>query len=676
MFGPIRPLPLVSSLVLAGALAAPEALAQCTTRDDATAVRKSIKLATKCNNRTFRSGPAITCKQSAPPACAGTLVADAVALAYGPNDPPAAAVDRRTTRIQFTCQKKIGKAVSTYVAKKLRYLVDGVPEADAEARARRTLDRVPEKCLVSVVQDPSGIVLPAVGPQCAAAVPPPGGTVDSTALRDCLGTLLQVWVARFGPNPQPLRPNIVFILTDDQRWDTTDGTHSPSGAFIMPRTRAELADRGIEFPEAFMTTPVCCPSRASILAGQYAHRTGVYKNGGNNGGADDFQDMQSIAVWLADAGYRTSLVGKYLNGYNQLWDPNTEPPYVPAGWTDWYGMRNVAFYNYSIVEPDGAGGYTLVPYGNAPEDYSTDVLREKAKGFISDAVADGQPFFLYLSFKAPHLPQTPAPRHEGSFQHFPPWRPPSYNEPDVSDKPTWLQNTPPMTPAQQADLDQVRIDQLEMLQAVDEAIGGSTTHGIVGVLEHLRNLGVEDDTIVVFFSDNGWHWGEHRTRAKLKPYEESIRSPMMVRYKKLIPLPRTDDRMALNIDLAPTFAELAGAGVPIIQDGESLVRVLDGTAPTWRTDFLTEGWPANRVWASVRDTQWKYVELPVTPGDPNTAFELELYDLQADPYEETSLHADPQHAVRMADMATRLRQIRPNWPVDSDPNGPDPEEED
>lgn len=675
MTAPARTLRLLPvALVLAAAAATPAA-AQCTTRDDANAVRKSINLATKCNNRILRSGPGITCKESVPPACAGSLVADAVALGYGPNDPPAAAVDRRASRTQLACQKKVGKAVATYVGKKLRSLVDGVAEADADLRARRQLDRLPEKCLVAVLQDASGVVLPAVGPQCAAALPPPSGTADSTALRDCLHTLLQVWVARVGPDPQPLRPNIVFILTDDQRWDTTDGTHSPSGAFVMPRTRGELADRGIEFAQAFMTTPVCCPSRSSILAGQYAHRTGVYKNSGANGGADDFQDAESIAVWLADAGYRTSLVGKYLNGYNQLWNPNTDPPYVPPGWTDWYGMRNVAFFNYSIVEPDGAGGYALVSYGNAPEDYSTDVLREKAKAFISDAVADGQPFFLYLSFKAPHLPQTPAPRHEGTLQHLPPWRPPSYNEPDVTDKPTWLQNTPPLTPAEQADLDQIRIDQLEMLQSVDEAIGGSTTYGIVGVLEHLRALGVEDDTLVVFFSDNGWHWGEHRTQAKLKPYEESIRSPMLVRYKRLAPLPRPDDRLVLNIDLAPTFAELAGAGVPIAQDGESLVRVLDGTAPAWRSDFLTEGWPANRVWASVRDAQWKYVELPVTPGDPDTLFELELYDLLADPYEEQSLHADPQHAARMAAMATRLRQIRPHWPVDSDPNGPDPEEE-
>jgi arylsulfatase A-like enzyme len=660
-------------VLLMGTLISPQrAQAGCTTRADAAALKKSLTLAVRCNNRILRSGPGVTCKQSPAPACAGTLATDAAALAYGPNNPPTAAVDRKAVRLQLTCQKRVGKGVTSYVGRKLRYLIDG--GANADARARRQLDKIPDRCLVSVLQDVGGVVLPAVGPQCAPALPAPEGTVDATALRDCLHTLLQVWVDRWGPNPQPLRPNIVFILTDDQRWDTTDGTHSPSGAFIMPRTRAELAERGLELPQAFLTTPLCCPSRASILSGQYAHRTGVYKNGGNNGGADDFADAQSIAVWLRDAGYRTSLVGKYLNGYAALWD-DTDPPYVPPGWTHWYGMENVAFYNYTIVEPDALGGYHEVFYGNTPADYSTDVLREKAKGFISNAVSAGDPFFLYLSFKAPHLPQIPAPRHEGMFQNLPPWRPPSYNEPDVSDKPTWMQNTPQLTPAQQADLDQVRIDQLEMLQAVDEAIGGSTTYGITGVLEHIRNLGVEDDTIVVFFADNGWHWGEHRTRAKNKPYEESIRSPMMVRYPKLVPLPRVDQKMALNIDFAPTFAELGGAGVPIFEDGVSLIGLFDGTAPTWRTDFLTEGWPNAFPWATVREAQWKYTEIPVTPGDPMTTFELELYDLVNDPYELTSLHADPGQAARIATMAARLRQLRQNWPVDSDPNGPDPSED-
>jgi choline-sulfatase len=149
---------------------------------------------------------------------------------------------------------------------------------------------------------------------------------------------------------------------------------------------------------------------------------------------------------------------------------------------------------------------------------------------------------------------------------------------------------------------------------------------------------------------------------------------MFVYYPQLAPLPRKEARFALNIDLAATFAELAGAGVPITQDGASLLRVVDGTQPTWRTDFLTEGWPGH-PWATVREAQWKYTETPVTPGDPSTTFELELYDLVSDPYELTNVASDPQHAARIAQMAMRLRELRQNWPVDSDPNGPDPAED-
>ncbi len=255
---------------------------------------------------------------------------------------------------------------------------------------------------------------------------------------------------------------------------------------------------------------------------------------------------------------------------------------MPPGWTEWRGLQKVSYFDYIMIEPDGVGGYHAVQYGSAESDYLTDVMREKAKTFISNAVAAGDPFFLYLAFKAPHLPQIAAPRHEGMFQGITPWRPPSWNEADVSDKPTWVQNTPLMTPSDIADLDQIRVDQLEMLQAVDEAIGGSTAYGITGIMEHLRNLGIADDTMVVFFSDNGWQWGEHRMRAKNKPYEESIRSPMFVYYPKLAPLPRRESRFALNIDLAPTFAELAGAGVPIFEDGASLLRVIEGAVEIHR----------------------------------------------------------------------------------------------
>ena len=650
------------------------AAAQCTDRRDADILKKSIRQAARCNDKMLRKGPAASCNQTPPPVCAGTIATDAVALAYGRNNPPIAAADRSALRAQLSCQKQLGRAVRRFVGARLSSLITGRPSdpAEADAKASRSLDKILTKCAVTV-GDFGDVVLPSVGPQCAAALGAPGNAVDAAKLRDCLHTLLDVWVHRYGPQPQPLRPNIIFILTDDQRWDTLGPVHSPVGGPIMPRTLAELADQGVEFTDAFMTTPLCCPSRASILTGQYAHRTGVYKNSGNNGGADDFQEGASIGTWLQSAGYRTSLMGKYLNGYNQLWSAG-QPPHVPPGWTEWRGMKNVAYFNYRMVEPDGLGGYTENAYGSADSDYSTDVLREKAKTFISDSVALGQPFFLYLAFKAPHLPQIPAPRHDLMFQSLSPWRPPSYNESDVSDKPLWVQNTALLDPTAQADLDQVRIDQLEMVQAVDEAIGGSTTYGIVGIMQHLRNLGIAEDTMVIFFADNGWQWGEHRMRAKNKPYEESIRAPMFVYYPKLAPLPRKEPRFALNIDVAPTLLVLAGTAATIVEDGQNLAQVIDGTQPTWRSDFLTEGWSAH-PWATVREAQWKYTEIPVTPGDPNTAFETELYDLASDPYEEQNLASDPQHAARIAAMAARLRQLRPNWPIDSDPNGPDPDEE-
>lgn len=663
-----------SVFALALALTVESAGATCTQSSEANSVKRSARQEMRCDYRTLRSGPK-PCTVTPPPACAGSLVTDANNLAYGLT--PLAEVDTHLLRDQLKCQKRIGKAVAHYVGTKLRLLIKGRTPAEADAKATKHLDRLPDFCDVRVAQDPgTGIILPTVGPQCAAAIGVPAGTVNTLALRDCLRQLGEVWVDRWGPDPQPLRPNIIFILSDDQRWDTTDDTHSPvPGQNIMPGLRSELGGAGAEFVNAFMTTPLCCPSRSSILAGQYSHTTGVYTNGGTNGGADDFDDSVSIGTILQSYGYRTGFHGKYMNGYNALWDDMIDPPYVPPGWNDWQVFKQPRYFDYVMIENG-----VEVAYGSADSDYSTDVLREKAKQFITDSAALGQPFFLHLSFKAPHGPFTPAPRHDGLFAALAPWRPASHNEPDVSDKPTWVQNTNPLTPAQIADLDDTRIKQLEMLQAVDEAIGGSTTYGITGIMQHLRNLGIADNTIVIYFSDNGWHWGEHRYRAKNKPYEESIRTPMFVYYPKLVPLPRVDDRFALNIDFCPTFAELAqrptDPAPPITFDGVSLVRLIDGTAPSWRTDFLTEGWPNTHVWASVREAGWKYTELPVMPGDPLTTFEIELYDLVNDPLELNSLHDDPVQAGRIANMAARLRQLRPLWPLDSDPAAELPEEGD
>jgi N-acetylglucosamine-6-sulfatase len=649
--------------------------AQCSDRSAGSAVRRSISRAIRCNDRVLRSGTGITCTESVPPVCAGSLVTDAVALGYGPNNPAETQVDARSLRDQLNCQKQIGRAISYYVSTMLRNRLAGKSVGEADGRAIRQLDRLADRCTaVNVAQD-GNVVVPAVGAQCAAALGAPGTPVNVTQLRDCLHTLLQLWVERFGPDPQPLRPNIVFILSDDQRWDTTDDTHSPvPGQDIMPGLRSELGGSGVEFVNAFMGTPLCCPSRSSILRGEYSHTTGVYTNTGVHGGASEFAPLENetVGTLLQNAGYRTGFYGKYLNGYNALW-PDAQTPYIPVGWTVWSAFKAPDYFTYKLVENG-----VPVTYGSAETDYSTDVLREKAKQFITDSVTLGQPFFLHLSFKTPHGPFVPAPRHDGKFAGLAPWRPASHNEADVSDKPTWVQNTPLLTPTEVAEIDDIRIKQLEMLQSLDEAIGGSTTYGITGIMQHLRDLGVADNTIVVFFSDNGWHWGEHRYKAKNKPYEESIRSPMFIRYPRLAPLRRVETKFALNIDLCPTFVELALRPTdpqPTIPfDGTSLIRLLDGTAAAWRTDFMTEGWPIGHVWASVRDAHWKYTELPVTPGDPNTTFEKELYDLDNDPLELNNVATDPANAQRVSDMAVRLRQIRPTWPGDSDPTVEDPDE--
>jgi arylsulfatase A-like enzyme len=653
------------------------AQASCTTRAEARAVTRSLARALECSYRQLRSGPEARCKDvPAPPACAGALVDNAELLTYGANLSPATGVDRRELREQLRCQNAIRLGVLGYLRVKMRDLVRGQSSEKTAERAARRLRSLSRHCRIHPERDASGLVLPAVGVQCAAAVETPGQAVDSTALANCLNTLLGTWGERAGPDPQPLRPNIVLILTDDQRWDTTDGRHSPSGDFIMPHTRAALADQGIELPNAFLTTPLCCPARASILSGQYAHRSGVYSNSGANGGVDAFDDSASIGIWLQAAGYRTGFYGKYLNGYWKLWDEDrNETPYVPPGWSEWHAFVKPRFFDYTLVDRSEDGPIGTTEHGSADEDYSTDVLRRLAVEFIESTPAD-QPFFLFLNFKAPHKPLTPAPRHDGSYAHFQPWRPPSHNEADVSDKPSWVQATPPLEGADLDLLDETRIKQLEMLLAVDEAIDGAEIFGTKSIMRALRDAGIEDDTIVIFLSDNGWMWGEHRMSDKSKPYEESIRTPMLVRYPKLAPLPRTEGRFVLNIDLAPTLIELAGAVVspPIVQDGVSLLGLLDATARDWRTDFLAEGWGNIQVWATLREERWKYTELPIAPGDPTTDFELELYDLWNDPYELDSLHAFPEHAARIDAMAARLRELRPSWPRDSAPTDEDPYE--
>jgi N-acetylglucosamine-6-sulfatase len=436
----------------------------------------------------------------------------------------------------------------------------------------------------------------------------------------------------------PGPPNIVYIVTDDQ---------DAASVAYMPRLRSLVAEQGATFRNAFCTTPICCPSQASMLTGKYAHNTQILFNIPPLGGFQKFVDLggdrSTIATWLQGAGYRTGRVGKYLVGYP------IGSTYIPPGWDDWHSTYEgfSRYFDYDLNENG-----SVVHYGSGSNDYMTDVLAEKALAFIESSEAnDAQPFFLVFSPTAPHSgvsqngPPTPAPRHVGAFSHLSAPRPPSFNETDVSDKPAAIQALPLLSGAQIAAIDQEYRARLESLLAVDEAIER--------MIHKLTALGELENTYVVFTSDNGYHLGQHRFRnAKGQIYEEDIRVPLMVRGPG-VPVGVTRDHYALNIDFAPTFAELGGASPTDFMDGRSLVSLLGSAPPAqheWRDDFLVELWrPVVQGGDEVRALRtrdaFRSGPTPAPAGAPGPAIYAEyrsgareLYDLVADPYQLESLH--------------------------------------
>jgi arylsulfatase A-like enzyme len=424
--------------------------------------------------------------------------------------------------------------------------------------------------------------------------------------------------------PQALRPNIIVVLTDDQRWDTLG---------VMPRTTA-LAREGVTFDNAFVTTAICCPSRASLYSGQYAHHHGVL----SNGDILLFRDESTLPVWLSQVGYATALFGKYLNGNYKI------APRVPPGWGEWQTFvedggdseNGRVYYDYMLNENG-----VLRHHGSAQADYSTDLLRERSLAYLEDH-ADAPFFMVYAPF-APHLPALPAARHAGRFAGIGPWRPPNWCEPDVSDKPLWVQFMAVITtPAGIAETDADRIRQLESLLAVDEAVGA--------IEQRLERLGLADQTVLVYTSDNGLMWREHWWKSKWASYEESIRVPLVLRYPVAVPRALRSEVLALNIDLAPTFVEVAGAIAPPGIDGRSLLGALRGEP--WREDFLIQntGAPVIRPSDAVRTRHAKLIRT-------RTDGFLELYDLDADPYELENRIGDPAWAGVQATLSARLDEL-------------------
>jgi arylsulfatase A-like enzyme len=430
---------------------------------------------------------------------------------------------------------------------------------------------------------------------------------------------------------RPSRPNIVFIRTDDQ---TTSDLYArtPDGVPIMRNVLERLAAHGTTFTNSFVSIALCCPSRAAFLTGQYAHNNHVFDNAPPNGGCGALDAANTLAVWMQNAGYDTVHVGKYLNGYGlggnggNGGDGETGPPLnppttaVPPGWTEWYTTFTANYFSYAIDENG-----VLVNHGASERDYNTDVLTEKAVGFIERHATATRPFFLVLDYQAPHnqpvlIPgqpsvPVPAPRHAGTLDRYRPHWPASFDEADISDKPRWLQTHAPWS-ADSIDavarLEQLR---LESLLAVDEGVGR--------VLDMLERTGKLEDTVVFYTSDNGFQLGEHRLVGKNYPYEESLRVPLVVRAPGKIAGEERRELVA-NIDYAPTIVELARATPTITMDGRSLVPLLAGAPVAWRRELLIED--ALQVFSGLRGAGYMYTEYDY--DHDGTVDDRELYVLE------------------------------------------------
>ncbi len=337
------------------------------------------------------------------------------------------------------------------------------------------------------------------------------------------------------------KPNIVVVLTDDL--DALLGTLD-----FTPNINRLLRDGGISFTRAFVTNSVCCPSRATLLRGQYTHSHEVYTNSPPNGSFLKFvasgKDSSTIATWLSHAGYATSLLGKYLNGY-----PGRNPDYVPPGWSDWHVAGNgYDEYNYRLNE----NGVTR-QFGNAPADYLTDVLKSRALDFIRANARAQTPFYLEIATFAPHGPATPAPRHADLFPELP-------------------------NPQRK---------RVQSMQAVDELVSA-----VVAVLQQTGTL---SNTYIFFTSDNGFHYYERGLKpGKQTAYEEDLRVPLFVVGPRIQP-GTSSDALVGNIDFAATFADLAGVEMPAFVEGRSIVPLLTGSVPkNWRNAILAENYAGNK----------------------------------------------------------------------------------
>ena len=456
--------------------------------------------------------------------------------------------------------------------------------------------------------------------------------------------LLAAGLAAPGALAAPKPPNVLLVVVDDLRFDDLGATGHP---FARTPHIDRLAREGARFLNAFAVTPLCSPSRASILTGMYTHHHGILDNTDRSARS---HALPTFARQLQAKGYETGFIGKWHMGN----DPTRRP-----GFDYWVSLKGQGEALDPELHEDGRT--TRVP------GYVTDILTERALDFVGRRRE--RPFFLMLSHKAlhPNIVQrddgstsnigeggfVPAERHRALYADALIPRRPNYGMAPLG-KPALerrIAGLPPLGPATVTDDGTIR-DRLRMLAAVDEGLGR-----LLGVLEAQQTL---DDTMIVLIGDNGYFYGEHGLSDERRlAYEESIRLPLLVRYPLVARAGSTPKAMALTIDLAPTFLELAGLAPGPAIDGRSLVSVLKGSVTDWRRSFLIE-YTSDTVFPriermgydAVRTERHKYVRFRELVGMD------ELYDLEADPYELQNLMGTARGPELQAELGRELERLR------------------
>ncbi len=369
--------------------------------------------------------------------------------------------------------------------------------------------------------------------------------------------------------------NVIFILTDDMTSSELAG---------MPNVMSEIAGQGTRFNRAYVSFPLCCPSRATMIKGQYMHNHGVRGNFPPQGGWPKYQphETNDLPIWLHRAGYHNVHIGKYMNGYPTQ---NGILP-VPLGWDEWYGKvsEDALYFNYQLIEKTSPGGTPRITfYGDRPLDYQTDVFGDRAVDFVKDHPVSQEPFLLDLWFNSPHGPFDPAPRDLFRLAGAPLPRLPAFNEKDVSDKPRWFQRQARkrLSGAQIKLIDNERRRAQEQLLSVDESIGE--------LIQALRGDGILDDTYIIFASDNGFFRGEHRIASgKYLPYDPSSRVPLLIRGPG-IPAGGVSNELVWNGDITQTILQIASGSEDPALDSRSLLPFAENPALRSTRPILLEG---------------------------------------------------------------------------------------